>query len=100
MIAEDIIETWRTMALALAIAMIVCLIFIAMMRWFAAPFVWLSIFGVIGLLVYGIVETYRKYIYLKNNPVERPPATTNISAFFEQYLVLKVRYLNLCHSVV
>lgn len=90
MVVEDIIETWYSMGAALLISMLVCLIFIAMMRWFAAPFVWASIFGVIGLLGYGIIETYKKYINLKNNPVERPPATTNISAFFEQYLIQKV----------
>lgn len=98
MVVEDIIETWRTMIIALLLAVLACLIFISMMRWFAAPFVWASIFGVIGLLIYGIVETYRKYIYLKNNPVERAPPGTNISAYVEQYLIRKVRIEhNRCH---
>lgn len=50
MIVEDLIDSWQHILLALVIAMVCCLIFIAMMRWLATPLVWISIVGVIGIL--------------------------------------------------
>lgn len=47
-------DTWIPIAVALFLAMLCCLIFIAMMRWLAAPLLWLSIIGVIVLLSFGI----------------------------------------------
>jgi len=93
MVVEDIIETWPTMVASLALAAVMCLIFIAMMRWIAGPFIWISIFGVVGLLGGGCYFCYVQYMFLKDNPVERPPPSTNISAFFEQYLILSETWL-------
>lgn len=91
MVVEDIIDTWPIVLAALVGSMIVCLIFIALMRWLAAPVIWFSIFGVMALLGTGIYFSYLKYDYLRDNPVERPPHTTNVSALFESYLLRKVR---------
>lgn len=50
MVVEDLIESWQHILIALVIAMVACLIFIALMRWVATPLVWLSIVGVIVIL--------------------------------------------------
>lgn len=90
MVVEDIIDTWPIVLAALIGSMFVCLIFIAIMRWLAAPVIWFSIFGVMALLGTGIYFSYLKFDYLNENPVERPPPTTNVSALFEAYLLRKV----------
>lgn len=53
MIVEDVIETWWYILIGLVLAMISCLILIAIMRWVAKPLIWLSILGVIGMLGFG-----------------------------------------------
>lgn len=93
--------------------MVCCLIVIAMMRWLAAPLLWISILGVIAMLVFGIsimiMSTLRivntifhsaiyysatQYIYLNNNPpTERPNAVTNLSALASNYLQDKTTWL-------
>lgn len=55
MMVEDIIEARWEIAVALVIAMIVCLIYIFILRWLAAPMVWLSILGLVILL--GLSES-------------------------------------------
>lgn len=53
MIIEDVIDSYKYILMGFLISMVVSLIWIAMMRWIAAPLVWLSIIGVIALLSYG-----------------------------------------------
>lgn len=53
LIVEDTRNIWPVLAVALVIAALVSLIFIAIMRWLAAPIIWLSIVGVIALLSGG-----------------------------------------------
>lgn len=53
LIVEDTRNIWPVLAIALVIAAFVSLIFIAIMRWLAAPIIWLSIVGVIALLSVG-----------------------------------------------
>ncbi|XP_063707437.1 choline transporter-like 2 isoform X3 [Culicoides brevitarsis] len=93
MVVEDIIDTWPLVLGALVGSMIVCLIFIAIMRWLAAPVIWFSIFGVMALLGTGVYFSYLKYDYLKDNAPERAPPTTNISALLESYLLMKETWL-------
>lgn len=87
MVVEDIIETWLSMVISLAIAALVCFIFIAIMRWIAGPFIWCSIIGVVALFGTAIYFCYMRYVDLQINPVERAPAGTNLGAFFERYLI-------------
>lgn len=53
LIVEDTRNIWPVLAVALVMAALVSLIFIAIMRWLAAPIIWLSIVGVIALLSIG-----------------------------------------------
>lgn len=112
-IVEDVVQSWWAILIGLVIAMVCCLIVIAMMRWLAAPLLWLSILGVIAMLSFGtsfnILSTLKilninflsaiyysatQYIYLNNNPpTERPNAATNLSAVASNYLQDKTTWL-------
>lgn len=52
-IVEDVMKVKWHIVGDLVIAIIFCLIVIAVMRWVATPLVWLSILGVIGMLGFG-----------------------------------------------
>jgi uncharacterized membrane protein len=56
MVVEDIVETWPLILVGLLGSMVVCLIFIAILRWLAGPTIWTAIFGVLGILGYGEFE--------------------------------------------
>lgn len=62
MIIEDLVNIRWYLVVALIIVMLVCLIYITLMRWVAAPMVWFSIFGVMGILSYC-----KFYFYWKIN---------------------------------
>lgn len=53
MIVEDTVKVWPMLAVGLILSAFCSLIIIAVMRWIAGPIVWLSIFGVLGLLGTG-----------------------------------------------
>lgn len=46
-------KTWQYVIVGLLLAVISCMILIAVMRWIAAPFVWISILGVLGAIGFG-----------------------------------------------
>uniref|UniRef100_A0A1B0DG12 Choline transporter-like protein n=1 Tax=Phlebotomus papatasi TaxID=29031 RepID=A0A1B0DG12_PHLPP len=52
MVVEDVIDSWWQILVALGLTMIVSLLFIVIMRWIAAPVIWFTILGVIGILGY------------------------------------------------
>ena len=52
-IVEDVLKIRWEIGADIFIAMVFCLIVIAVMRWVATPLVWLSILGVIVLLGFG-----------------------------------------------
>ncbi|XP_055380339.1 choline transporter-like 2 isoform X2 [Condylostylus longicornis] len=67
-VVEDIVESWPTVLGALIITMIVSLIFIALMRWIAAPVLWFSIIGALAALAFGIYFCVSEYLYWRENP--------------------------------
>lgn len=52
-IVEDVIKIRWEIGGDIFLAMLFCLIVIAVMRWVATPLVWLSILGVIVMLGFG-----------------------------------------------
>jgi len=54
MIVEDIMNSWWQILISLILSMFVSLLFIAILRWLAAPLIWFSIIGVLTILVYGL----------------------------------------------
>lgn len=74
----------------LAIAMVICIIYIVLMRWIAAFMVWLSLFGVLVLLSFCVYITNSKYQYYKSNT----DATDESSGIFSKYLSNKNLWLS------
>lgn len=78
MIVEDIVSCWWQILLGLVASMLVCLIFIAIMRWLAAPTIWFSIIGVIAMLSYG---KYLRFFNKGVNSEHFEAETLNSSSF-------------------
>ncbi|KAB0800868.1 hypothetical protein PPYR_05222 [Photinus pyralis] len=64
-VVEDIMRSWWQILLGLVFAMLVCIIYIVLMRWIASVMVWFSIAGVLAALSFGIYICYKKYEYYK-----------------------------------
>lgn len=78
---------------ALLLAMLCCLVLIAMMRWLAGPLLWLSILGVIGLLSFAVYYSQDRYRHFLANPPFRPGPSTNLDAILSNYLQSKTTWL-------
>ncbi|KAM4640535.1 choline transporter-like protein 4 isoform 1-T1 [Discoglossus pictus] len=65
-IFEDFAKSWPWILIALAIAMVVSLLFLILLRFTAGILVWVLIIGVIGVIGYGIYHCCMEYINLKN----------------------------------
>ncbi|XP_077286942.1 choline transporter-like 2 isoform X2 [Arctopsyche grandis] len=93
MIVEDLVNARWWIVFSLFVVMIICLIYIALMRWIAAPIVWFSIFGVVAILSYSIYLAYNRYAYLKANPVVLDVPITNLKAGAKSVLMLQETWL-------
>ncbi|KAJ8960452.1 hypothetical protein NQ318_013736, partial [Aromia moschata] len=65
-IVEDIIYSKWNILIGIGIALVCCIIYILMLRWLAAPIVWLSIIGVVVVLGGGVYFTTKKYIEFRD----------------------------------
>ncbi|XP_054896790.1 choline transporter-like protein 2 isoform X3 [Poeciliopsis prolifica] len=65
---EDYTQSWHWILLCLVIAMIISLIFIVLLRFLAAPMVWVIIILAILVIGYGILHCYMEYTALKGEP--------------------------------
>jgi hypothetical protein len=52
-VVDDLINSWWKILIGVAIAVAICIIYIVIMRWLAALMVWLSLVGVLALLIAG-----------------------------------------------
>ncbi|XP_053577958.1 choline transporter-like protein 4 [Bombina bombina] len=66
-IFEDFAKAWPYILIALAIAMIVSLLFLILLRFTAGILVWVLIVGVIGVIGYGIYHCYMEYDILNKS---------------------------------
>uniref|UniRef100_A0A8D0KU93 Choline transporter-like protein n=1 Tax=Strix occidentalis caurina TaxID=311401 RepID=A0A8D0KU93_STROC len=67
-IFEDYAISWYWILIGLFIAMIVSLLFLVLLRFTAGVLFWIFIFGVIGIIGYGIWHCYWEYDHLKGIP--------------------------------
>ncbi|KAM4023367.1 choline transporter-like protein 5 isoform 3-T3 [Anomaloglossus baeobatrachus] len=67
-IFEDYASSWYWILIALFIAMVVSLLFLILLRFTAGVFFWIFIFGVIGVVGYGIWHCFWEYNNLKGVP--------------------------------
>ncbi|KAJ6641805.1 Choline transporter-like 2 [Pseudolycoriella hygida] len=91
-IVEDIISSKWHILVGLVIAMLCSLILIAMMRWLAAPLLWLSIVGVLVMLGFATYYSVKQFIYLRDNPVE-VLGGYNLASLVNEYLAKKETWL-------
>lgn len=104
-VVEDIINSWFIILMALVCTLVVSLIFIALMRWLAAPFMWFSILGVLTGLVVGIYMSIKQYIFWKDTatvPVHGfnlNAAVKNVLQEHNTWLYLTI-FLSVCFLII
>ncbi|KAF5300796.1 hypothetical protein FQR65_LT09099 [Abscondita terminalis] len=70
-IVEDIMNTWKHILVALVLALLVCIIYIVLMRWIAGVMVWISILGVLAVLSFGVYYCVTQYQHYRDNPISQ-----------------------------
>ncbi|XP_063909767.1 choline transporter-like 2 isoform X2 [Zophobas morio] len=91
-VVDDLISSWWQILIGIGIAVLICIIYIMIMRWLAAPMVWLSLLGVIALLVAAVYFTAAKYIELKDQTDSTTTQNDNQNVF-ESYATKKDTWL-------
>ncbi|XP_045504868.1 choline transporter-like 2 isoform X3 [Colias croceus] len=79
-IVQDLVQSRWYLAGALVAVVIVCFIYILLLRWVVAPVVWVSIAGLLALLGFAMYVCYKNYEYYKANPVGLYQ-TTNLKGY-------------------
>ncbi|XP_040844313.1 choline transporter-like protein 4 [Ochotona curzoniae] len=82
-IFEDFAHSWHWILVALAVALVLSLLFILLLRLVAGPLVLLLILGVLGVLAYGIYHCWQEYRVLRDKgaSISQLGFTTNLSAY-------------------
>ncbi|KAG9471844.1 hypothetical protein GDO78_022613, partial [Eleutherodactylus coqui] len=80
---QDFAKSWPWILIALAIAMLVSLLFLILLRFVAGILVWLLIIGVIGIIAYGIYHCYKEYDTFNKQgaTITNVGFTTNLSVY-------------------
>ncbi|CAH0722355.1 unnamed protein product, partial [Brenthis ino] len=81
-IVQDLVQSRWYMAGALVAVVVLCFIYILLIRWVVTPVVWISIAGLFALLGFTMYVCYKNYAYYKANPVSLHQ-TTNLKGFAE-----------------
>lgn len=84
-VVEDIFNSYIVILTATLCTLLASLIFIALMRWLACPFLWTSIFGVLIGLVVGIYYSINKYIFFHREATV-PQHALNLNAVVKKVL--------------
>ncbi|KAG7304022.1 hypothetical protein JYU34_010944 [Plutella xylostella] len=79
-IVEDLVQSRWYLAGALVGVVVLCLVYIVLLRWVVAPVVWTSIVGLLALLGFSLYLCYRNYEYYLANPVSLIQ-TTNLKGY-------------------
>lgn len=84
-VVEDLLNSYVIIIMAILCTLVASLIFIALMRWVAAPFLWTSIFGVLVGLVVAIYYSIQKYIFYHREATV-PQHALNLNAVVKNVL--------------
>ncbi|CAH2068395.1 unnamed protein product, partial [Iphiclides podalirius] len=79
-IVQDLVQSRWYMAGAVVAVVVICFIYILLLRWLVAPVVWLSIAGLHVLIGFSIYLSYKNYVYYRDNPVTLIQ-TTNLKGY-------------------
>ncbi|XP_039745321.1 choline transporter-like 2 isoform X2 [Pararge aegeria] len=81
-IVQDLVQSRWYMAGALVAVVLLCFIYILLLRWVIKPVVWLSIMGLFAVMGFAIYLCYKNYEYYKANPVGLYQ-TTNLKGYLQ-----------------
>ncbi|XP_059489067.1 choline transporter-like 2 isoform X2 [Neocloeon triangulifer] len=96
MLLQDLAGSWHVILLGLLEAMLLCLVYIVIMRFLAEPMIWLSLIGSMILMSFCIYFCYDRYTYLSAVPNTSLPDPTLGDIFtgnFQAYLAVKDTWL-------
>ncbi|KAJ8734636.1 hypothetical protein PYW08_013886 [Mythimna loreyi] len=81
-IVQDLVQSrWYLLGAVFGVV-ILCFLYILILRWVVAPVVWTSIIGLIGLMGFCVYLCYKNYAYYKANP-SIMHQTTNLKGYAE-----------------
>ncbi|RVE69082.1 hypothetical protein OJAV_G00074180 [Oryzias javanicus] len=93
-IFEDYTQSWYWILIGLAIAMVISLLFIVLLRFLAAIMVWIVVALVIVVIGYGIFHCYMEYASLQGEPGANVTITElGFQTDFAVYLQLRQTWL-------
>ncbi|XP_071948307.1 choline transporter-like protein 2 [Antedon mediterranea] len=90
-IYEDVVGSWWLILTFMGVSMLVALLYIILMRWFAGIIVWVMIFGTFALLGWGIYYCWKQYYELEN--IEGSDAAVAFTTDLNSYLRLQKTWL-------
>ncbi|KAG6465142.1 hypothetical protein O3G_MSEX014956, partial [Manduca sexta] len=93
-IVQDLEQSRWYLAGALVFVVIICFIYILLLRWVVVPVVWVSIAGLFGLLGFSLYLCYKNYEYYRDNPVGLYQ-TTNLKGYAESIFSKKETWMAL-----
>ncbi|XP_076436221.1 choline transporter-like protein 2 [Babylonia areolata] len=91
---KDLVASWWMMLVGVGMAVILCMIWIVLMRWIAGIMVWITVGLVFALLGVGIYFSYSEYYELKSlNATAEFGIAEAFALNFSYYLSLKETWL-------
>ncbi|KAL0850385.1 hypothetical protein ABMA28_012206 [Loxostege sticticalis] len=84
-IVQDLVQSRWYMAGALVAVVVLCFVYILLLRWVVTPVVWASIACLLGALGFSVYLCYKNYAYYRANPVSLHQ-TTNLKGYAESLL--------------
>ncbi|XP_014369453.2 choline transporter-like 2 isoform X1 [Papilio machaon] len=93
-IVQDLVQSRWYMAGAMLAVVVLCFIYILLLRWLVAPVVWLSIAGLHVLFGFSIYLCYKNYIYYRDNPVSLIQ-TTNLKGYAQSIFTKQETWMTL-----
>lgn len=95
MVIEDIVNAKWWIVLALVIVMLVCLIYITLMRWIAGPVVWFTLLAIVALLSYCeyLLPRLRGMVHASQR---RPKRSINLIKYFYKLHIHITRIKAIC----
>ncbi|RVE43260.1 hypothetical protein evm_012090 [Chilo suppressalis] len=97
-IVQDLVLSRWYMAGALVAVVLICFLYILLLRWVVTPVVWASIACLLGALGFSLYLCYNNYIYYRNNPVSLHQ-TTNLKGYAESIFSKKETWLGIMIAV-
>ncbi|XP_022906177.2 choline transporter-like 2 isoform X1 [Onthophagus taurus] len=83
-VVNDIKDSYKEILLGIGLSIVVCIIYIVLLRWIAPVMVWLSILGALAGLAFCVYYSVTQYQYYKDNPYKYEDATNSFDRAFKK----------------